>query len=192
MPEPIRETVAVIKRGRPAGSANASNRSRRNCRSERSELGRHLHAATLAETGGTAGARNFFGGAHPIRTSYIYYPRKIAVAWDFDHMVACRTCTGPPEGSPGGPGHPSQLQSQHTPHVRRNAVLRGARGRATASLLPSLVRLDQPVPHAPLVHDPRPCADRGQLPPKARGMASRVRVRPRRRSVVPHLPLNVS
>jgi len=43
-----------------------------------------------------------FGGAHPIRTSYLYYPRKIAVVWDFDHVVACRTCTGPPGGSPAG------------------------------------------------------------------------------------------
>jgi hypothetical protein len=36
-----------------------------------------------------------FGGATPIRTFYISYPRKIAVIFEFNRVVICRTCSGP-------------------------------------------------------------------------------------------------
>jgi hypothetical protein len=36
-----------------------------------------------------------FGGATPIHTYYISYPRKIAVIFEFNAVVICRTCSGP-------------------------------------------------------------------------------------------------
>lgn len=35
-----------------------------------------------------------FGGATPIHTSYIPYPKKIAVIFEFNRVVICRTCRG--------------------------------------------------------------------------------------------------
>ena len=40
-----------------------------------------------------------FGGATPIHTTYIPYPRKIAVVFEFDHVVICGTCGGPTTAS---------------------------------------------------------------------------------------------
>ncbi len=40
-----------------------------------------------------------FGGATPIHTTYIPYPRKIAVVFEFDHVVICGTCGGPSTSS---------------------------------------------------------------------------------------------
>ncbi len=40
-----------------------------------------------------------FGGASPIHTTYIPYPRKIAVVFQFDHVVICGTCGGPSTSS---------------------------------------------------------------------------------------------
>jgi hypothetical protein len=40
-----------------------------------------------------------FGGATPIHTTYIPYPRKIAVVFQFDHVVICGTCSGPSTAS---------------------------------------------------------------------------------------------
>lgn len=40
-----------------------------------------------------------FGGATPIHTYYVAYPRKIAVIFEFDHVVVCRTCGGPSNSS---------------------------------------------------------------------------------------------
>jgi hypothetical protein len=36
-----------------------------------------------------------FGGATPIHTTHIPYPRKVAVVFEFGHVVICRTCSGP-------------------------------------------------------------------------------------------------
>jgi hypothetical protein len=36
-----------------------------------------------------------FGGATPIHTYYISYPKKIAVIFEFKGVVICRTCSGP-------------------------------------------------------------------------------------------------
>ena len=35
-----------------------------------------------------------FGGVTPIHTSYISYPKKIAVIFEFNRVVICRTCRG--------------------------------------------------------------------------------------------------
>jgi hypothetical protein len=40
-----------------------------------------------------------FGGAKPIRTSTIPYPRKVAVIFEFNHVVVCGTCGGPTDAS---------------------------------------------------------------------------------------------
>ena len=40
-----------------------------------------------------------FGHARPIRTTYIAYPHKIAVIWEFNHLVICGTCSGPDNAS---------------------------------------------------------------------------------------------
>ena len=39
------------------------------------------------------------GHARPIYTSYIWYPRKVAVIWEFNHVVFCRTCSAPDNAS---------------------------------------------------------------------------------------------
>jgi hypothetical protein len=36
-----------------------------------------------------------FGGARPVHTVYIPYPRKIAVVFEFDHVVICGACSAP-------------------------------------------------------------------------------------------------
>jgi hypothetical protein len=46
--------------------------------------------------------KRMFGGARPIDTTYIPYPHKIAVVFEFDHVVVCGPCTGPYKGSPRG------------------------------------------------------------------------------------------
>jgi hypothetical protein len=44
-----------------------------------------------------------FGQARPIRTDYISYPLKIAVIWQFNHVVVCNVCGGPSNATiPGG------------------------------------------------------------------------------------------
>ena len=43
-----------------------------------------------------------FGGAKPIKTSYVNYPNKIAVVWKFDHAVTCRLCSAPQGSAVGG------------------------------------------------------------------------------------------
>ena len=40
-----------------------------------------------------------FGRARPIHTDYIWYPNKVAVIWEFDHIVICGTCTAPNNAS---------------------------------------------------------------------------------------------
>jgi hypothetical protein len=40
-----------------------------------------------------------FGGAKPLHTYYISYPRKVAVIFEFDRVVICRTCSGPSNAS---------------------------------------------------------------------------------------------
>jgi hypothetical protein len=40
-----------------------------------------------------------FGGAKPIHTFYISYPRKIAVIFEFNRVVICQTCGGPTTAS---------------------------------------------------------------------------------------------
>jgi len=40
-----------------------------------------------------------FGGAKPVRTYYISYPKKIAVVFEFNHVVVCGTCSSPTAGS---------------------------------------------------------------------------------------------
>lgn len=40
-----------------------------------------------------------FENAKPIRTYYIPYPRKIAVVFEFDHVVICGICGGPTSSS---------------------------------------------------------------------------------------------
>lgn len=40
-----------------------------------------------------------FGGAKPIHTYYISYPRKIAVIFDFNHVAICHTCSTPSNAS---------------------------------------------------------------------------------------------
>jgi len=30
-----------------------------------------------------------FGGARPIRTDYLWYPRRVAVIWEFGRVVVC-------------------------------------------------------------------------------------------------------
>ena len=39
------------------------------------------------------------GHARPIRTAYIWYPQKIAVIWEFDHIVVCGMCSAPSNAS---------------------------------------------------------------------------------------------
>jgi hypothetical protein len=46
--------------------------------------------------------RSMFGGAEPLRTHYLWYPRKIAVVWEFDHFVNCLRCSHPPGTRTGG------------------------------------------------------------------------------------------
>jgi hypothetical protein len=36
-----------------------------------------------------------FGGAKPVRTHYILYPKKIAVVFEFSHVVICGMCSSP-------------------------------------------------------------------------------------------------
>ena len=38
-------------------------------------------------------------GARPVRTYLIPYPRKIAVVFEFDHVVICGTCSAPSNAS---------------------------------------------------------------------------------------------
>ena len=40
-----------------------------------------------------------FGGEKPVHTYYVSYPRKIAVIFEFDRVVSCRTCSGPSNAS---------------------------------------------------------------------------------------------
>lgn len=40
-----------------------------------------------------------FGGARPIHTDYIWYPRKVAVIWEFNHVVICDSCSAPSNAS---------------------------------------------------------------------------------------------
>lgn len=40
-----------------------------------------------------------FGGARPVRTIYLAYPRKIAVVFEFDHVVICGACSAPSNAS---------------------------------------------------------------------------------------------
>jgi hypothetical protein len=40
-----------------------------------------------------------FGGATPTHTSYIPYPHKVAVIFEFSHVVICGTCSGPTNAS---------------------------------------------------------------------------------------------
>lgn len=40
-----------------------------------------------------------FGGAKPIQTWHLSYPHKIAVIFEFRHVIVCRTCSGPSAGS---------------------------------------------------------------------------------------------
>lgn len=40
-----------------------------------------------------------FGGAKPIHTFHILYQRKIAVIFEFNRVVICRTCSGPSAAS---------------------------------------------------------------------------------------------
>jgi hypothetical protein len=40
-----------------------------------------------------------FGGAQPIHTYYISYPRKIAVIFEFDRVVVCGRCESPSNAS---------------------------------------------------------------------------------------------
>jgi hypothetical protein len=40
-----------------------------------------------------------FGGAKPTHTYYISYSRKIAVIFEFNHVVICQTCGGPTTAS---------------------------------------------------------------------------------------------
>ena len=39
------------------------------------------------------------GGATPVHTYYVSYPRKIAVIFEFKRVVICRTCSGPTAAS---------------------------------------------------------------------------------------------
>jgi len=50
------------------------------------------HWLVAAELGALA---RVFGGATPIHTYYISYPKKIAVIFEFKGVVICRTCSGP-------------------------------------------------------------------------------------------------
>jgi hypothetical protein len=40
-----------------------------------------------------------FGGARPVHTVYIPYPRKIAVVFEFDRVVICGACSAPSNAS---------------------------------------------------------------------------------------------
>ncbi len=40
-----------------------------------------------------------FGNAKPIRVDYLPYPKKIAVIFEFNHVVICRACGSPSSGS---------------------------------------------------------------------------------------------
>ena len=40
-----------------------------------------------------------FGGARPTRTDYIWYPRKVAVIWEFGRVVVCGGCSAPSNAS---------------------------------------------------------------------------------------------
>jgi len=40
-----------------------------------------------------------FGGARPVRTVYISYPRKIAVVFEFNKVVICGACSAPSNAS---------------------------------------------------------------------------------------------
>jgi len=63
-----------------------------------------------------------FGGAKPIHTYYISYPRKIAVIFEFKNVVICRTCSGP--SAAAVPAWSGQLRRPDTPAERPDAVLR--------------------------------------------------------------------
>ena len=43
--------------------------------------------------------RHVFGGASPIHTTYIRYPRKIAIVFEFNHDVICGRCSAPTNAS---------------------------------------------------------------------------------------------
>jgi hypothetical protein len=40
-----------------------------------------------------------FGGARPVRINYISYPHKVAVIFEFDHVVICGACSAPSNAS---------------------------------------------------------------------------------------------
>jgi hypothetical protein len=50
----------------------------------------HWHPAVKKQT-----LDKVFGGAKPVRTFYVAYPRKMAVIFEFSHVVICRTCSAP-------------------------------------------------------------------------------------------------
>jgi len=54
------------------------------------------HWLMAAETGELD---HVFGGARPIRTDYIWYPRKVAVIWEFGRVVVCGGCSAPSNAS---------------------------------------------------------------------------------------------
>lgn len=56
-------------------------------------LPRWLHGAELRTLD------RVFGGARPVHTVYIPYPHKIAVIFEFDHVVICGACSAPSNAS---------------------------------------------------------------------------------------------
>lgn len=66
--------------------------------------GYHSAVATVPLPGWLPGAERqalttVFGGATPTHTSYIPYPHKIAVIFEFSHVVICGPCGGPTNAS---------------------------------------------------------------------------------------------
>lgn len=88
MNRPLLSLLTLVLAGSLAGGAVAATR-----RATTRPLPRWLAAAekqTLTRV---------LGGAKPIRTHSISYPRKIAVIFEFDHVVICQTCGGPSDAS---------------------------------------------------------------------------------------------
>jgi hypothetical protein len=63
-----------------------------------------------------------FGGARPVHTQLLPYPKKIAVVWSFDRVVICGMCSAPSNASlPRG-------RVIRVSYDRRTHVLRAADG----------------------------------------------------------------
>jgi hypothetical protein len=62
-----------------------------------------------------------FGGATPVRRTYIGYRRKVAVVWEFERVVVCRLCSAP-SNAQRPRGRVIRVSYDRTTHRQGNAM----------------------------------------------------------------------